>query len=134
MPCSPRTVDGRCHPEKVVYETKGKRVEILIGKKADVKIPGREIIEKFREVSKEDLKNFPEEVHLTMTPDRIRISEVRKGKEETRLDFSRDEKGLKMAKEYDELSIWMALFIGLTKEEININNFYENLLREGFYK
>jgi hypothetical protein len=133
MPCTARTPDGRCHPENVVYEIRGKRTEIVLGQKADVRIPAVELSKNFNAVQKKDLALFPQEVHLVMTPTLIRVSDIRAGKEETRLEFTRDSQGLKMHKEYDELGLWMALFRGLCREELNLNYFYENLARSGFY-
>lgn len=134
MPCTPRTVDGRTTAENVVYHKNGKEIGIPLGKPADVRIPKKDLVKNFRGVSEEDLTNFPDEVHVVMTKDRITISDVFKKKETTAAEFYKDEIGWKMVKAYDELAIWMAFFRGLMKNQINITIFYDSRVREELYK
>jgi len=133
MPCTPRTPDGRTTAKIVVYPSKGKRIEVSVGATADVRIPKKDLVEQLKSVSPEDLKNFPKEVHLVMTPEKIVVSDIFKEKEVVKAEFYKDDLGWKMKKEYDELSIWLALFRGLMKNEINLIIFYETMAREGLY-
>ena len=133
MPCTPRSVDGRCNAQKIVYQTGKKRVEVAVGKPVDVVIDGKELIKLFKEVPVENLKKFPEKIHLVMAKEKITVSDITKGEEAIRFVFRIDEMGPKMVKEYDEVVIWMALYSGLYKEEININTFYQMLSRTGFF-
>lgn len=134
MVCSPRTTDGRCHPAKAVYQLGKKRVEIPIGKTVEERIPGPQLLKALQNVDKEALALFPDEIRLSMGPDRVRVSDTREGKEEVWFEFSIDPLGLKMVKEYDELPVWIALYRGLNKDEIDLNTFYEGLARTGAFK
>lgn len=134
MPCSPRSVDGRCHPDKVVYSIKGNRTEIPIGIKMDVRLPGKEISATFQNISPQDIPQFPGEVHVIMDSKTLTVSDIKGKTETTRFQFSIDPQGLKIVKEYDDLSVWAALYIGLNHDEIDINRFYQGLSRNGIFR